>query len=67
VVNVQEFAQRLPAIFDVVLQQVVLRDQRTNVLVVSVVPFSGVVGEITIEEDLPATLEGWPSPAAVHA
>lgn len=36
-------------------------------LVMPVVPFFGVVGEIAVEKDFPAALEGWASPAAVHA
>ena len=35
--------------------------------IVLIVAFLGVVGKVTVEEDLPAALEGWSSPATLHA
>jgi hypothetical protein len=36
-------------------------------LVVLVVPCLGIVCKIAVEKDLPTALEGWASPATVHA
>jgi len=67
VINMQELTQRVPAIFNIVLQQSVLRHQRADMLVMPIISGFGIVREITIEKDFPATLEGWAGPATVHA
>jgi hypothetical protein len=67
VVNVQELAQRLPSVLNIVLQQPVLRHERAYMLIMPFIPHFGIFGEVAIEQNLPAPLERRPGPLAMHA